>query len=308
MTLVEAQLATRVDTPPTGDDWLFEIKYDGYRALARKEGRRVTMTSRRGLAYAGFGAIRKRIARLRCTEATFDGEVCALDERGRPRFEALQAALTKKDDAAFVYFVFDVLSIDGKDLRSCSLVERKRVLARLIGNTRTGALRRAPGHAGDGATFLDAARWLGLEGIVAKRRDRPYRAGRSMDWQKIKTQQQQEMVIVGFTPPSGSRLGIGALLLGIHENGEFRYAGKVGTGFDSAMLEMLPRKLEALTTREPAVVDPPRIPKARWVRPKLVAEVRFGEWTRDGRLRHPVFLGLRTDKPAKRVVRERSVA
>jgi bifunctional non-homologous end joining protein LigD len=304
MSAIEAQLATLVDVPPRGEQWVFEIKYDGYRAIASKAGDAVEMTSRRGLRYAGFDAIKRRIARLKCHTAVLDGEVCALDERGRPRFEALQTALTRQDDAAFVYFVFDVLSLDDRDLRRLPLRERKKVLAKLIRTSDSGVVRRVVSQAGPGDRFLEAARALGLEGILAKRADRPYRAGRSLEWQKVKAVAQQELVIVGYTPPSGSRLGLGALLLGVHENGVLRYAGKVGTGLGQAMLHTLSQRLRALEVARAPLTDPPRIPGARWVRPELVAEVRFGEWTRDGRLRHPVFLGLRADKKARDVVRE----
>jgi bifunctional non-homologous end joining protein LigD len=302
---VEAQLATLVREPPRGEGWLFEIKYDGYRALAIKEGDAVELRSRRGLRFGGLRAVRARLGALPCRSAIFDGELCALDARGRPRFEELQQALGGDDDR-IVYFVFDVLTLDGEDLRGRTLVERKKVLARLVRTTETGCVRRVPAHGGSGAEFLEAARSLGLEGMIAKRGDRPYRAGRSLEWQKVKLDVHQELVVVGFTPPSGSRRGLGALLLGVYEKDVLHYAGKVGTGFDEPTLDMLARRLSSAVVPKPPVVDPPRTRAATWVRPELVAEVRFAEWTRDGRLRHPVFMGLRPDKLPRDVVRERA--
>lgn len=303
----ELQLATLVDTVPRGPGWLFEIKYDGWRALATKKGRDVVLRSRGGLPYAGLAAIRARIGALRCEEVVLDGELCGLDDAGRPRFEALQAALSSSDEGALVYFVFDVLSLDGQDLRPDVLATRKRVLERLVRTTDRGPLRRAPVHTADGTAFLEATRALELEGVVAKRADRPHRAGRSLEWQKIKTDGRAELVVVGFTPPSGSRRGFGALLLGAKDGGALRYAGKVGAGLDERALASLHRQLERLEVDTPAVVDPPKMRGVHWTAPELVVEVRYSEWTRDGRLRHPVFLGLRTDKPARDVVRERAV-
>ena len=303
----EPQLATLVKTPPRGAGWVFEIKYDGYRAIASKRGDAVELRSRKGLRFGGLDAIRERIATLDAHDVVLDGEICALDPEGRPRFEALQAALGAHEDA-IVYFVFDVLSLDGEDLRERPLSERKKVLAKLVRSTTGGAVRRVVASSGDGGAFLEATRSLGLEGLVAKRADRPYRAGRSLDWQKVKTEARQEMMIVGFTPPSGTRRGLGALLLGVHEGGQLRYAGKVGTGFDDATLGSLAKRLTAAIVAKSPVVDPPRMREARWVRPELVAEVRFSEWTRDGRLRHPVFVGLRADKRPGDVVRERPSA
>jgi bifunctional non-homologous end joining protein LigD len=299
----DLQLATLVRAPPTGEGWLFEIKYDGYRALARKRGETVELVSRRGLRYGGLGAIRARIASLRCSEATLDGELCALDDAGRPSFEALQSALSD-DDAKLVYFVFDLLSVDDVDLRALPLVERKRRLGTLVRKTDAGPVRRVVASAGDGAAFLEAVRALGLEGLIAKRANAPYRPGRGLDWQKVKTEARQELVVVGFTPPAGTRTGFGALLLGVHDERGLRYAGKVGTGFDETTLRTLLTRLRTSVVARPPIVDPPRMRGVTWVRPELVAEVRFSEWTRDGRLRHPVFLGLRPDKRAADVVRE----
>jgi bifunctional non-homologous end joining protein LigD len=306
---IEPQLATLVDRPPEGGAWLYEIKYDGYRALAWKRGRTVTLVSRRGLRLPRFGRIAQELAELPCTDAVLDGEVCAVRRSGATSFEALQEAISTGHVDDLVYFVFDVLFLDGEDLRPEPLEERKARLARLLPRTGEGIVRRAEHVRGHGAAFLEAARTLGLEGLVAKRADKAWRSGRSLDWQKVKLAARQEMVIVGYTAPRGTRSGFGALLVGVKNEGgaptTFRYAGKVGTGFDDATLRSLHRRLLALAVHAPTVVDPPRIRDVHWVRPELVAEVRFTEWTRDGRLRHPVFVGLRDDKRAADVRRER---
>jgi len=305
---VVPQLATLVRAPPRGAGWIFEIKYDGYRALATKEGARVQLVSRKGLVFGGLEAVRSAVAALRCKSAVLDGELCALDAEGRPRFHLLQRALGARG-SEIVYFVFDVLFLDGVDLRELPLTERKARLAALVRSTDRGVVRRVAASEREGRSFLEAVRSLGLEGLVAKRAARPYRGGRSLDWQKVKVEARQEMVVVGSTLPSGTRHGLGALLLGYYDaDGVLRYAGKVGTGFDEATLDTLSRRLESMRVPTPPVSPAPRMRDARWVRPELVVEVRYGEWTADERLRHPVFLGVREDKRARDVVRERPAA
>jgi bifunctional non-homologous end joining protein LigD len=303
---LEPQLATLVREPPVGPGWVFEIKYDGYRALAIVNDGHAELRSRRGLRFGGLDAIRARLGSLRCHDIVLDGELCALDEEGRPRFEALQQALGRREHT-IVYFVFDVLVLDGVDLRDEPLTERKKILARVLRTTDEGCVRRVAANRAEGARFLDAMREMGLEGLIAKRADGPYRAGRSLDWLKVKIDRRQELVVVGFTPPSGTRTGLGALLVGFYRAGQLHYAGKVGTGFDEETLASLASRLSRSTVARSPVVDPPRMRDARWVRPELVAEVRFSEWTRDGRLRHPVFLGLRPDKQPREVVREQAI-
>ncbi|MBN8611954.1 MAG: non-homologous end-joining DNA ligase [Deltaproteobacteria bacterium] len=300
----DVQLAQLARVPPEGPRWLYEIKYDGYRALAHREGTRVELVSRSGLRYGGLEAIREAVRSLGPRVLTLDGELCALDDEGRPRFELLQRAITH-EDTSIVYFVFDVLAIDDRDVRALPLSERKRALESLVPRTDGGPLRRVVSHVGDGAGFLEATRSLGLEGLVAKRIDRPYRTGRNDDWRKVKTHARQEAVVVGFTPPEGTRVGLGALLLGVHDrSGALRYAGKVGTGIDDATLGALAHALEPVVVPRAPVLDAPRMREARWVRPQLVVEVRFTEWTSDGRMRHPVFVGLRADKVPSDVVKE----
>lgn len=308
--VIEAQLASLVDEPPEGDEWLHEIKYDGFRVIAYVDRGDVHLVSRNGLSFDDrFAPVRLALARMPIERAIFDGEVCSLDESGRSRFEALQGAMRDRTGDALVYFVFDLLWEGDDDLRPLPLVERKERLARVLSATGGEVVRRAEHMRGNGKTFLHAAEELGLEGIIAKRADRPYRGGRSLDWRKVKVERREELVIVGFTAPKGSRQRFGALLLGIadHAGGALRYAGKVGTGFDTRMLEELHDRMVPLRIERPAVSDPPRERGAAWVRPELVAEIRFTEWTSDGKLRHPTFLGLRLDKSAADVRREQVV-
>jgi bifunctional non-homologous end joining protein LigD len=204
------------------------------------------------------------------------------------------------------FFVFDCLAVDGRDLRKKPLLERKEALRKLVGDASSPLLHLSDHVVGGGAKFFAAACRSGLEGILSKRADAPYRAVRTREWLKVKCSQRQEMVIVGFTEPSGSRIGLGALLVAVNDDrGALRYAGKVGTGFDAATLTSLRAKLGRLERQRSPLAEPPRMPGVRWVAPKLVAEVSFTEWTRDGRARHPVFLGLRADKAAADVVQER---
>lgn len=312
---VDVQLATLVREVPEGPGWSYEIKYDGYRAIAyvRRPARGandVQLVSRNGLSFTDrFAPISEALGALDVDGAILDGEVCSLDASGRTRFEALQGVSRDRTETELVYFVFDVLWLDGEDLRQKPLSERRTALARVIPHSDRGVVRRSEALEGDGHSFLEAARELGLEGLIAKRTGMPYRAGRSTDWVKVKVDRREELVVVGFTPPKGSRQRFGALLLGMpdRERGGVRFAGKVGTGFDTRMLEELHERMAPLRSERPTVSDPPRIKGAVWVRPELVAEIRFTEWTADGKLRHPTFLGLREDKSARDVRRERAV-
>ncbi len=306
-------LATRVDAAPEGEAFVYEIKYDGYRIMAKKEGAKVTLLSRTEKDWTSeFARVAAAVAKLE-GDLWLDGEVCVMTPDGRTSFQALQNRAADGSDLG--YFVFDLLYADGRDLRELPLLERKDALRRLLAaeDPRTSPLRYAD-HVearkvvadAPGATFFREACELGLEGIVAKRGDRPYRSVRSLDWQKCKCSQRQETVIGGFTQPGGSRVGIGALLVGVHDEktGALRYAGKVGTGFDTPTLRALARRLRALRTDASPFAGAPRVAGASWVAPELVCEVKFSEWTADGHMRHPSFLGLREDKPASDVDRE----
>ena len=306
--VVEAQLATLAKAPPTGTGWVHEIKYDGYRMLCRIAGGEARMMSRNAKDWThALPSLTRALARLPVEAAWLDGEVVVLDAEGRTSFEALQGVLSGAGANALTYFAFDLLYLDGVDLRGVALAERKRVLETLLAAAPV-ALRYSEHFAASGAAFLQNVCSLGLEGMVSKRADLPYRSGRGPAWQKIKCPRSRDMVIGGYTDPEGSRSGFGALLLGVHDaNGRLRYSGKVGTGFDAASLADISGKLAGLAQRQSPFADPPQGAEGRrahWVKPVLVAEVAYSEWTSDGTLRHPSFRRLRPDQVATAVVRE----
>jgi bifunctional non-homologous end joining protein LigD len=303
-------LCTLVDEAPSGEGWVHEIKYDGYRMLARIDHGDVEISSRNGKVWTGvLGAIAKALGRLPVETAWIDGEVVVMDARGHTSFNALQNALGGSD-ADLTYIAFDVMHLDGYDLTRVPLTTRKQVLKALLDAAdEEGPLRFGPEVEGNGPDFFGQACALGLEGIISKRADAPYRLGvRNREWLKIKCQQRQEMVIGGYTEPQGSRRGFGALLIGVYDNGKLRYAGKVGTGFNSETLASIYRQLVAREQDKPSFVNPPRGYEAKgahWVKPDLVCEVTFTEWSPEGALRHPSFQGMRVDKRATEVRRER---
>lgn len=301
---LELQLCTLVDDAPSGPDWVHEIKYDGYRMLCRIHGGQVRMLTRNGHDWtARFFPIATALRGLPCREAILDGEVVVLDTSGASDFAALQDALSTNRPQDMSLFAFDLLYLDGYDLTHARLDDRKAALARLLAGV-PAPIYYSDHIEGRGPDFAAKACSFALEGVVSKRRDRPYRPGRSGDWVKAKCTSRQEFVIVGFTPSTTRGNGFGALLLGYWHDGELRYAGKVGTGFSERMQTLLQERLKAIQRAEPALADPPAKERATWVAPQLVAEVEFAEWTRDGRLRHPSFQGLREDKAVDSVVRE----
>jgi bifunctional non-homologous end joining protein LigD len=306
---VPPQLATLVSQAPDGEDWLHEIKFDGYRVLARLDGGRVRLLSRNGRDWTEqFPSVASAVARLHAGQALLDGEVAVLLPDGTTSFQALQNALSGSGQGALVYMVFDLLYLDGWDLRGARLEDRKRALYRLLGAAGEPPvpLRYSDHVGGGGPEFLAHACRLGLEGVISKRRSAPYRSTRGPDWLKTKCLRRQEVVIGGYTEPEGSRIGIGALLAGVHDDGRLVYVGKVGTGFTNQGLRELVKRLRPLEQEHsPFAERPVGVGRTHWVRPELVAEVAFGEWTADGRMRHPSFQGLRADKPARAVVRER---
>jgi bifunctional non-homologous end joining protein LigD len=298
-------LATVVEAPPPGDEWLHEIKHDGYRIVARIDEGDVRLVSRNGKDWTKeFPQVARAASRLPAGTALLDGEVAAVLPSGKTSFHALQRRADKA--TPLVYFVFDLLHLDGWDLRKARLLERKAVLRRLL-ESAPDTFRYSDHVRGRGPEFFDQARRAGLEGVVSKRADAPYREGRGADWLKSKCRLTQEMVVGGWTLPSDGRDSIGALHVGFHEDGRLVYAGKVGSGFSEHLLADLKHRLEARRRDTCPFADvPPEMRRgSRWVEPDLVAQVEFEEWTDEGRMRQPVFLGLREDRDARHVVRER---
>jgi bifunctional non-homologous end joining protein LigD len=284
-------LATLVDEPFDRPGWIYEEKYDGFRILAYKEGDAVHLYSRNDLDRTStFPEIAEAVGRLRDRTLLLDGEAVAFDRRGVSRFQLLQ-----RGSAGHVLAVFDCLYRSGRDLRREPLSVRRAALESAVRGA-PDALRLSKRLAANGLAAYRIARRRGLEGVVAKDASSAYEERRGFKWLKVKVHQEEEFVIGGFTPPRGAREHLGALLLGAYRGKDLHFVGKVGTGFSGATLESLARKLRPLIRARPAFVDPPRERDAAWLAPKLVAQIAFQEWTADGKLRQPVFLGLRDDK------------
>lgn len=315
MDFIEPQLATLVRTPPEGEGWVHEPKLDGYRILAHrsKRGPAVLWTRGRQDWTHRMAAIAAAVEHALPADSWLDGEVVMLDDAGVSTFQGLQGALRDEREDRLVYFVFDLLVEAGVDLRGEPLAARNARLRRLARELEgTKRICVVPRLSGTGEEAMATARRARFEGIVSKREEAPYRAGRNPTWSKTKIVGRQEFVVCGFTPPTGARSELGALLLGVHEKpkkgrpGKLVYAGKVGAGFSEKSLRDLAKRASRLRTETPPFeVAPPASRDVTWLRPELVAEVEYTEWTRDGRLRHPVFKGLRSDKKASDVVDER---
>jgi len=305
------QLASLVDLPPEGDGWLHELKYDGYRLLARVEQGQVRLFTRSGNDWTEkFPSIVRALSKLPFENGWIDGEAAALKEDGTTSFEALQNALSEGSDKGLVYIVFDMLHYNGYDLTGLALSERKLLAATLLKSQKAdpAVLRFSQHIEGKGQAFFDNACSFGTEGIVSKRKDGAYVQGRGKDWVKIKCHERQEFVIGGYTEPGSGRKGFGALLIGVFDpESRFAYCGRVGTGFSERSVIEIFERLEKIETPSPPFHNPPAGPEAKgvhWVVPELVAEVEFTQWTKDGVLRHPSFQGLREDKDAKEVAFE----
>ena len=305
---VEPMLATLTSKAPAGDRWLHEIKFDGYRLQARVEAGRVKLLTRSGLDWTQkFGkAVVAALQDLAVGTAIIDGELVVETNSGASDFSALQADLSENRSDRFVFYVFDLLYLDGYDLRALPLLDRKSLLEKLVAED--GSMIRYSNHFEEsGAKVLRHACRLGLEGIVSKLRDGPYRAGRGKSWVKSKCSARQEFVIGGYVPSSVSSKAIGSLVLGVYDTGKFHHVGRVGTGFTVSVAEDVFRKLDRLQVASnpfDSRLTAEEARQVRYVRPELVAEIEFRAWTADGHLRHASFRGLREDKPAREIRRE----
>jgi bifunctional non-homologous end joining protein LigD len=301
------QLASVAGEAPDGESWVSEIKFDGYRLLCWLDRGKVRVMTRNSLDWTDrLPAVADAVSHLRADTALVDGELVALDRNGASSFPALQAALSAGRDRTLHLFLFDLLHLDGWDLRGCRLLERKRVLSGL--NDWHGMLHYSDHQVGNAAAMQREACKMRLEGIVCKRADAPYRAGRSHDWLKLKCRDREELVVLGWTPPGGSRVGLGSLHLGYYDKGgKLHYAGGVGSGFTGDELARLSERLAKLGADPPKtllVAGEPLPTNINWVRPELVAEVQFASWSGSGRVRQAVYLGLREDKDATEVMRD----
>jgi bifunctional non-homologous end joining protein LigD len=310
---LEPQLATLVDQPPAGD-WEVETKFDGYRMLVRIERGKARLITRNGHDWTErLPALKQAFDTLKLDAAWIDGEIVVLDAQGVPDFNALQNAIDGGRNAEIVFFAFDLPFAEGLDLRRVPLASRRARLRDLLATHTHERLRYSEAFNVPASQMLAAACSMRLEGVMLKRKNAPYVSGRTDSWLKLKCQHRQEFVVIGFTGRAGGKDEVGSLLLGYHEDGRLRYAGSVGTGWDARTARELRQTVEALVTDkaavDPATVKPGRWSKRpagveRWVRPELVAEVTFTEWTPDGHIRHPSFKGLREDKPASAITRE----
>ncbi|MEO7933133.1 MAG: non-homologous end-joining DNA ligase [Chthoniobacterales bacterium] len=317
---VEPMKARLAAAAPHGD-WAYEIKFDGWRALALKGGSQTRLLSRNEKDLgAKFPEIMESVAALDAQDAIIDGEIVALDEQGRSSFQLLQAYDMGEERPQIFFYVFDLLQLNGRDLRGLPLAERKTQLEKLITDA-PGVIRFSASLGSDAAPLLVQAKKLGLEGLIGKKADSVYESGhRSGAWIKLKLVLEQEFVIGGYTEPAGTRKNFGALLVGFHKNGKLTYASKVGTGFNAKLLRSLHATFQKIASEDCPFVNLPEkraskwgqtitaseMKRCHWVEPVIVCQIKFSEWTRDEHLRQPVFLGLRDDKKASEVIREKA--
>lgn len=300
---IQPMLTTAVDKAFSNKDWVFELKLDGYRAIAEIQKNKSLLYSRNGLSMAErYPSIVTALEKIK-TEAILDGEIVLLNEQGRPDFQKLQS-YEKANKFHLVYYVFDLLSLSGKDLKQLPLVERKKLLKNLL--KKTYPIIYCDHIETKGEELFDSIREKDLEGIIAKKKDSSYLPGtRSREWLKIKNQKSQEAIIIGFTQPRGGRLHFGSILLAQYKNKKLKYIGHAGTGFSDKTLSALMKKLKPLaTTRSPVDARIKTNSPVTWIKPKLVCEISYSEITKDGIMRHPVYKGLRPEKKSRAINQE----
>ena len=303
------QLARLASAPPQGDDWIYEIKFDGYRIQARISNGRFSLITRNDQDYTHrFSSLLRDLKKIKAASTVLDGEVVMADANGRFSFQILQNSLEANDTKSVSYRVFDILELNGKDLRPLFLLERRKILKDLLARQKLKNVFFSDAIEGKAEDLLARACNLDWEGIIAKRKSEPYKERRTDDWLKLKCHKRQELVIGGYTSSTNASYPFGALLIGYFDQGKLHYAGKVGTGFTSASRKELKKRFaKERSTTNPFVnkVPSPEKKSATWLKPVLVCEIEFTEWTGDNRLRHPSFQGLREDKKARTVGREK---
>jgi len=319
LAFIEPMKAELVETLPKGDHWIYELKFDGIRALALKRGKNIELISRNAKDLTEkFPEVARALRDLPCKEAMLDGEVAALDNEGRSSFQLLQARELSGERPAIFYYVFDLIQLDGKDLTGVPLLKRK-AMAKMLLERASDTIRFSASINAESERILAEMKSRGLEGVIAKQKDSKYEIGRrSGAWVKFKWTTQQEFVIGGYSEPRGTRSHFGALVVGYYEKKKLKFAAKVGTGFDQKLLKSLHQKFQKLTQPDCPFVNLPEkagrfgrgltaaeMKRCTWLDPKLVCEIRFAEWTRDDHLRQPAFLGLREDKQPEEVIREK---
>lgn len=300
---IEPMLATLVDGPFSNPEWIFETKWDGFRSVCFVKNGKLRFVSRNQIDMTPqYPELANTANQIDAKEAILDGEIVALDKDGMPRFQLLQPRVGRKSgiealrgQGHIVYYVFDLLYVDGQDLMSCPVVERKEMLQQIL---KPASFIKLSEHiVGDGAAFFEQIEKFHLEGMIAKRAASLYAQKRTKDWLKVKTVVRSEVVVGGYTQPRGSRSHFGALVTGLYHGRELHYVAHVGGGFNQRTLAQIHELMQPLKTKASPFVDAPKTNEpVQWLKPQLVAEVKFSEWTADRRLRHPVFIGLREDK------------
>ncbi len=309
---ISPQLATLVREPPGGQDWLHELKFDGYRMICHLNRGKVRFWSRNAKDWTEkFPNLAQALKTLPAKSAILDGEIVIVDKAGRSSFQGLQQAMGKGGATPFVFQIFDLIYLDGFSLKQTPLRERKAQLEELLSSVKAkGALRYSDHVEGNGAQFFKQACEYGIEGIVSKLADSTYESTRNRNWVKTKCTKRQEFVVAGYTPSKKGFPGFGSLILGVYDKGNLIYSGRVGTGFSIKQRLELQKKLDRISQKSMPFAAKPKDPglrEAHWAKPQLVAEVEFTEWTADGSIRHPSFQGLREDKKPADVIREEAV-